>query len=172
MAHLDLPRKVQTVQDPFSTRCEEFRLHVISGRGTLGTKDAETYNLTIDALRRIAQMDAVPGSLNLQSMDRRVWLRRRKGLKWRRGLLYPGVLNGKRVVFTKSDVFGGNPWLFHVYSEDRLRTEFDLEDGDSVTLAIPRDAIAWSPLLLEAIYRCRLALRAARRLAAGFTSRA
>ncbi len=127
---------------------------VVSGKGTAGTKAPEP-----DAKRQeileVSGIDKVPGSLNLHCLQR-LWLRRRSGIPWSRGLMYPGRIAGIDVVFSTSSKLAARPRLIHVYAGKHLRTELSIRTGELVSLLIPKEVISPFPLLYDIVYSARL----------------
>jgi hypothetical protein len=140
---------------------------VVSGKGTSGEKGPKSTSKA-DELCRVTGLKKVPGSLNLLT-SRRVWVRRRAGRVWSAGRLYPARVFENYVVANVRGSYGANPRLFHIYSDEHLRSRYSLRDGDALPLQIAGYAITDVPLLYDMVYGLRLTRRRSMQLLQAWT---
>jgi hypothetical protein len=113
-------RRVQWPSGINTDEWQTFDMFLVSGKGTAGRKRPESEARREEILKATG-IDKVPGSLSLHSL-RRVWVRRRSGVPWSRGLMYPGRVAGIKVVsFTTTNRLAARPRLIHVYADRHQR---------------------------------------------------
>ena len=119
------------------------------GRGTRGLKEPEPKSKS-DEIRALTGITKVPGSLNLR-LAQRVWFRRRKGIRWSAGYLYPARIAGVDVVATRPRRVG-KPEPVRVYANRHVKTALGIADGDIVNLEVPRWVVVRFRLPYELLY--------------------